>query len=154
MMSSSVPVSALNCSTASRRLPLPRPPSRKVVGVSVVGTQRPSKTSTNGRSTAVVRRRVMDVAPKKVRRFAAPVGTTTAQYERRPRPTQGQQEIFLGEQGRLPGFSDRGELVQPLGHRAGSGPRARGWKGLKSAGAWSRPAQHVQGQRVQVAGGQ
>src|SRR6516165_3965862 len=103
MMLSSVPASALNWSTASRRLPLPIPPSAKVVGVRVVGTQRPSKTSTNGRSKAVVRWRVMDVAPKKVRRFAAPVGTTTAQYERRPRPTQGQQEIFLGEQGRLPG---------------------------------------------------
>src|SRR6516162_7906300 len=36
----------------------------------------------------------------------------------------------------------------------GSRPRARGWKGLKSAGAWSRPAQHVQGQRVEVAGRQ
>src|SRR6516164_4932213 len=96
MMSSAVPVSPLNWRTASRRLPLPRPPSRKVVGVRVAGTQRPYKTWTNGRSEVVVRRRVMDVAPKKVRRFAAPVGTTTAQYERRPRPTQGQQEIFFG----------------------------------------------------------
>src|SRR6516225_4222191 len=111
MMSSAEPLSALNWRTASRRLPLPRPPSRKVVGVRVVGTQRPSKTSTNGRSKAVVRRRVMDVAPKKVRRFAAPVGTTTAQYERRPRPTQGQKGILLGNQDRLPGFSERGELV-------------------------------------------
>src|SRR6516162_4781310 len=116
MVSSSVPVSALSWRTASRRLPLPRPPSRKVVGVRVVGTQRPSNTSTKGRNNAVVRRRLMDVAPKKVRRFAAPVGTTTAQYERRPRPTQGQQGILLGDQGRLPGFSDRGELVHPLGH--------------------------------------
>src|SRR6516165_9104237 len=115
MMSSSVPVSALSWRTASRRLPLPRPPSRKVVGVRVVGTQRPSRTSTNGRSTAVLRRRVMDVTPKKVRRFAAPVGTTTEQYERQPTQTQGQQEIFFGEQGRLPGFSDRGGLVRFLG---------------------------------------
>src|SRR6516164_8175554 len=119
MMSSSVPVSALSCNTASRRLPLPRPPSRKVVGVRVVGTQRPSKTSTNGRSKAVVRRRLMDVTPKKVRgTFAAPVGTTTRQYERRPRQMQAQTEIFLGDQGRLPGLSDRGELVRSLGHWA------------------------------------
>src|SRR5262249_2436860 len=46
MMSSSVPGSALNWRTASRRLPLPRPPSAKVVGVMVAGTQRDSKGST------------------------------------------------------------------------------------------------------------
>jgi hypothetical protein len=42
MVSASLPLSALNWSTALRRLPLPRPPSAKVLGVSVAGTQRPA----------------------------------------------------------------------------------------------------------------
>src|SRR6516164_9847543 len=49
MVSSPVPVSALNWSTASRRLPLPRLPSSKVVGVIVDGRQRSSKRSIRNR---------------------------------------------------------------------------------------------------------
>src|SRR5260370_22715122 len=49
MMSSSVPASALNWRTASRRLPLTGAPCAKVVGVIVVGTQRDSKGSIDNR---------------------------------------------------------------------------------------------------------
>src|SRR6516165_7707826 len=45
MVSSSVPLSLLNCRTASRRLPLSRPPSANVFGVMVAGTQRASSGS-------------------------------------------------------------------------------------------------------------
>src|SRR5260370_18403756 len=45
MVAASGPAAALNWRTASGRLPLPRPPSAKVVGVRVVGTQRLSKGS-------------------------------------------------------------------------------------------------------------
>src|SRR6516165_7998276 len=94
MMSSSVPGSALNCRTASRRLPLPRPPSVKVVGVSVVGTQRYSKSSMDGRNEAhlVRRRQVMDVTPKKGEAYrrhesAAASGLTGAVGAHFPRRT-------------------------------------------------------------------
>src|SRR5262249_1066498 len=49
MMSSSLPASALNWSTASRRLPLPSTPSAKLVGVMVVGTHRSSRSSSSRR---------------------------------------------------------------------------------------------------------
>src|SRR6516164_6402244 len=65
MVSSAVPVSALNCNTASRRLPLPSPPSANVVGVIVAGTQRRSKNSTDGRKQATLLVRGMDRTPKK-----------------------------------------------------------------------------------------
>src|SRR5262245_7857074 len=45
MVSSALPASALNWSTAPRRLPLPSTPSAKVVGVMVVGTHRSSNDS-------------------------------------------------------------------------------------------------------------